>query len=171
MFYRPRRLLLKMVIMPIWISFALAGLVSAAAMFTKELQDDDWTRALFEGYHCYYISPIFTCVALLAFFPQAYVTLRLRSPQALSPHTLLLQAMVFACVAMSWVWRYPIPDFFGKPRELSDYIMWYLEVGWAAVDNAIFALTQAVLFVICLRVEHQEHKGYMITDEATPLLR
>jgi hypothetical protein len=87
----------------------------------------------------------------------------------LSIFGLATQAIIFALVALSWISRVNFPF------ELSLNILkaWYEVVGWAAVDNAIFAVAQFVL--LCL-AKHQRRgrvgssSSYTRPNEEEPLL-
>jgi hypothetical protein len=50
------------------------------------------------------------------------------------------------------------------------WYIWYEAVGWAAVDNAIFAIGQAVIF--CLAINRLSQRGnILLSNETEPLLR
>ena len=59
-----------------------------------------------------------------------------------------MQAVVFALVALSWIKRVGFPYDEVDHFPLSLFWSWYQLVGWAAVDNAVFALGQALLWGI-----------------------
>lgn len=66
---------------------------------------------------------------------------------SISQTGLLVQAVVFAAVALSWVHRVSWPaDRPGIGAGL--WMGWYRLVGWAAVNNAIFAAVQAYLWFL-----------------------
>lgn len=87
----------------------------------------------------------------------------------------MVQAIVFAIVALSWTARVRFqPDGGeghggGPPEDRFSVTLWlkvwYQLVGWATVDNAVFALVQAALF--CRR-RHQT--GVKSGGEEEPLL-
>jgi hypothetical protein len=84
---------------------------------------------------------------------------------------LAVQAAVFALVAVSWVMRvqFPWELLDGHKITFGVLITWYEIVGWAAVDNAIFALVQIVLLWI---VSHRSSQRIRAAgDESEPLLR
>ena len=64
---------------------------------------------------------------------------------------LATQAVVFALVALSWTARVRFPAIEGVSLNL--LTAWYQLVGWAAVDNAIFAIIQFML--LSLAKHHQ----------------
>ncbi|KAL2820072.1 hypothetical protein BJX63DRAFT_337304 [Aspergillus granulosus] len=63
-------------------------------------------------------------------------------PTALSSFSLLAQAVVFAILATSWVWRVS----WENPPSRIGVKQWFATYGWAVVQNAIFALVQFSLF-------------------------
>lgn len=83
--------------------------------------------------------------------------------------------MVFTLVALSWVLRvnFPYERFSEIPLEflLSSLQTWYELVGWAAVDNAIFAVVQAILLCSVRYQEESDEEGASDSDETTPLLQ
>jgi hypothetical protein len=92
-----------------------------------------------------FINPIVTIGSILALYAQR------QKAFALSILGLATQAVVFALVASSWTARVRFPTFEGVSLNL--LIAWYQLVGWAAVDNGIFAIIQFVL--LCLAKHHQ----------------
>jgi hypothetical protein len=76
------------------------------------------------------VHPIVTALGFAALYSQPLDAAT--NPDALSVLGLGVQAVVFLGVGLSWVFRITIP--FGGLME------WYQWVGWAAVDNIIFAL-------------------------------
>jgi hypothetical protein len=78
-----------------------------------------------------------------------------------------MQAVVFTFMVFSWIGRveFPYPD--GRPpwRHLST---WYPKVGWATVDNGIFAIGQAILLWIV--AGHRSHVHGVAHGESEPLL-
>ncbi|KAJ4393100.1 hypothetical protein N0V93_002307 [Gnomoniopsis smithogilvyi] len=93
-----------------------------------------------------FLVPIVTFLAVVAFYPEARAILS-RPPNdmgSLSLAGLAVQALVFAAVAVSWVYRVKWPEPSAVPVQ--ETFGWYRLVGWAAVNNAIFAATQALLF-------------------------
>lgn len=77
---------------------------------------------------------------------------------ALSICGLAVQAVVFAAVAFTWIWRVPIENAnlgwgtWSWPVIALDNLMYcYNLVGFPAFDNGVFAMGQSVLFVSALR--------------------
>lgn len=86
-----------------------------------------------------YVNYIITGLGIASLFvqwPQA---------TALSARGLAPQAIVFALAAISWVLLAHF-DPNAKTENKGGLIGWYLYVGFAAVDNGVFAVVQAILF-------------------------
>ena len=149
----------------IYIAFLLISL--APVIFESALppsgtnpnHDRRWVSAVFSYTHCILVSPIVTAIAVAALFPQARETWSRSDPGALSVRALAAQAIVFAVVAFCWSLRMTLP--LGVV-----FITWYQLVGWAAVDNLVFAIVQAVLWWISRRTGLS---GF-IEGETTPLI-
>lgn len=100
--------------------------------------------------HIRFIVPIVTFIAAAALYPQARA-IRSQPPgesTSLSLTGLLFQAVIFAVVALSWVFRVKWKDA-GVPA--AEHFGWYRMVGWATVNNAIFAAVQIILFFLARR--------------------
>ncbi|KAH7124708.1 hypothetical protein EDB81DRAFT_811514 [Dactylonectria macrodidyma] len=119
--------------------------------------DKEWYGALFYGIHSMAINPLVTLGGIAAFFFQW------QQASALSSVGLAAQAFVFAAVALSWIARV---QFVEMKRWGPDFPLkaWYQLVGWAAVDNGIFAIVQAALLYLSRR--HHRRKS----SEEEPLL-
>ncbi|KAH7175192.1 hypothetical protein EDB81DRAFT_673361 [Dactylonectria macrodidyma] len=123
----------------------------------REGVDKEWYGALFYGIHSMYINPLITLGGIAAFFFQW------QQAFALSSVGLAAQAFVFAAVALSWIARV---QFIEMKRWGPDFPLkaWYQLVGWAAVNNGIFAIVQAALLYLSRR--HHSRKS----SEEEPLL-
>jgi hypothetical protein len=92
------------------------------------------------------------------------------SHQVLSRTGLLTQAVIFALVAVSWIWRVRFPYDAWEGVFLGLLSIWYEQiVGWAAVDNAIFAIVQALPLWVTSR--HVRTRTAVAEGDAEPLLR
>lgn len=111
-----------------------------------------------------FINPIVTMGIILAFFTQW------KKASCLSNHGLAAQAVVFFLVALSWVPRVSFIHMDLGKIPPQAYVTWYQLVGWAAVDNAVFALVQFVL--LCL-AEHEKRKSAarFAQPEEAPLIQ
>lgn len=81
--------------------------------------------------------------------------------RALSLEGLAAQAVVFALLALSWLWRLRWPG----PGVM--IATWYQCVGFVSVDHAVFAVVQAVLLWIAVRRSRQ---GATAASEREPLI-
>lgn len=135
--------------------FLLLSLLPALALLWSpppDREDRRWRPALFHGAHSLWLSPLATLLALAAAFFQLRETRRAPGPdhQAPSLAGLAAQAAVFALVAVSWALRvvFPWSEVPAGARRVGFglFVAWYQLVGWAAVDNAVFALVQGVVW-------------------------
>jgi hypothetical protein len=104
----------------------------------------DWLDLHFVGimgFNQYLINPIITIATGIAFAHQARETTR--GPSALNRTALLLQAIAFLALAVSWLFRFQVP----QRREERGFLwllqVWYPLVGWACVNNAVNAIGHA----------------------------
>lgn len=105
--------------------------------------------------------------------PQAREIIQQRdSPEnSLSIYGLFIQALIFLLVGVSFIFRLRLPDedwdgIPGRPEESSSFAkfmlgmrMWFRLVGWATIDNLIFAFTKGVLGMIALRRRRKRARG------------
>lgn len=117
-----------------------------------------WGGAFFHGIHSMFINPVVTILTIAAFFVQVREISTTHSPWPLSSSLsvlgLVVQAVVFAVVALAWPWRLVFPwDKVGEgiPWAPSFWLSWYQLIGWVVDDNAFFAIVQAVLFWVAWR--------------------
>jgi len=98
------------------------------------------------------INPLFTLLAVIAFFFQVRVIPPADQPNVSSKWTLGLQFFTFLLLAISWPFRLILPPNMwklgAKPAILTE---WYPWVGWACVNNAVMAVGQGVLLLLCTR--------------------
>jgi hypothetical protein len=153
-----------------YIAFLLISVVPlfADAVNPANLQDRRWFDALWFGIHSLYLSWIITGLNVAAFYFQAKESLSRPSDHALSRRGLLAQAVIFALVAVSWIWRVRFPYDAWEGMFMGLFSTWYELVGWAAVDNAIFALVQALLLWVTSR--HVRPRRAVSEGETEPLL-
>jgi hypothetical protein len=129
-----------------------------------EGSDRKWAVALFGGGHSMFINPIVTILSITTLFAQVREILSQPSLRALSLVGLATQAVIFAIVAISWMMRVKYP------WNVLDFLTaWYQLVGWAAVDNAVFAIVQAVLLLLALH-HVGRHANKPPSGETEPLL-
>lgn len=78
---------------------------------------------------------------------------------------LAVQAVVFALVAACWPFRMTLPSSFWHSKPFG----WYQSIGWATVDNAVYAVVQTVLLLIVVR-RGREVQEVVVSGEREPLL-
>jgi hypothetical protein len=157
-----------------YFTFLFISLVPVAFESTLPLDEPGtspnrgWFSALFAGFHYYYISTVVTLLGIASFYFQARELLSRTDRGAISLRGLASQAIIFALVGLTWIFRLTAScDFFRGLTPLGALIKWYRLVGWAAVDNLVFAFVQAVLFYIAWRRRGEEGT----VDETTRLLQ
>jgi hypothetical protein len=128
------------------------------------------------------LNPFTTVLVVYAVFSQTREIKRARSPEfssppgtALSICGLAVQAVVFAAVAFTWIWRVPIEnarigwDTWSWSLIAPDHLWyWYDLVGFPAFDNGVFAMGQGVLFLSAWR--RRKGRENMVDREHEPLL-
>jgi hypothetical protein len=129
---------------------------------------DGWFTDIFAGYHCFYIRPVVTLLGMVSLFFQGRELFSRTSVGAISVVGFGSQAIIFALVGSTWTFRLPASrDFFKGLTPLCAYIKWLQLVGWATVDNLVFAFVQAILF--CIAWNRRGKEG--TAGETTRLLR
>lgn len=167
LYYPPATRTTKSVTTAIYISFFLISVVPVIYESTlpptgASLADPRWIIAIFFITHTFFINHVITVLAVVALFPQRREILSRLAPCALSTTSLAAQAVIFALVALAWTIRLSLP------WSIS-IVSWYryLLVGWAAVDNLIFAAVQTVLYWTLRGLEVEGNTS----NETTPLVR
>lgn len=128
----------------------------------------------FWAFHAMLVDPLVTLGGVASDVFQARKILSRRSLGTLSLLGLTCQAIVFAMVGYSGVFRLQI-----ERRQLNGATGWaafvasYQLVGWAAVDSFVFAIVQATLFAVALERKwsnqaHEENRFKV--DETASLL-
>jgi hypothetical protein len=122
---------------------------------------------IFFGVHSLFLSWIISGFNVVTIYFQVRETQMRPQEQALSRMGLAVQAVIFILVAFSWIGRveFPYPDGGFPWTSLST---WYELVGWAAVDNGIFAIGQAILLWIVSRQD--AFNSGVVHGETEPLL-
>ncbi|KFZ18427.1 hypothetical protein V502_04103 [Pseudogymnoascus sp. VKM F-4520 (FW-2644)] len=169
LFYSHSPRSLKVSVVAVYISFLLISVVPTFidAIDPAEPSQRIWISGILISVHTMYINPIVTMGIIWAFCAQRH------KASALSTLGLATQAVVFSLVALSWTSRVRfIDDLHGVPPGVPlqrIFIFWYQVVGWATVDNAIFAMIQFVLF--CLATHHKRRIADSFSlPEQEPLL-
>jgi hypothetical protein len=159
----------------IYVSFLLISLAPVVyasflpAPGNSPKDDGRWFSAIFVGVHIIFINPIITMLGFASLFAQARETISRPSHRALSIVGLAIQVVVFAVVALCWPLRMTIPREYWDMPLLRRWMTWYQLVGWATIDNAVFAIVQAVLLWIAMR-RRGEVEGMVTNAETAPLL-
>lgn len=161
--------------------YILFALISIIPIFIDAIDRDffgppEWRQvgqALFSGYHAMFMNPIVTILALVALPCQARAirALPFGDLKSLSLLGLLAQGVIFSVVAISWTMRVKFMDLSFRDvisYGLLTFVSWYQMVGWAAVNNAVFALVQISLF--CLARNWRVVKMVVADGEGEPLL-
>lgn len=112
--------------------------------------DRRWFAALFAGAHTIFVNPVVTALSFASLFAQARQAFSSSrySDHVLSYMGLAVQAVIFTVLAVYWAFRLTLPAGFWKMVTLRSLVSWYQLVGWAAVDNAVFAVVQAILLLM-----------------------
>jgi len=157
----------KLLFITLYIAFLYIGLLDVVHDYmhpprkAREMMANFWF-----GVHAWLISRIVTLLGIAAIYFQAKAIRSRPWEHALSRTGLAVQACMFGLVAVSWVFRveYTWPDWVAGWDAL---MHWYMFVGWAAVDNVVFALGQGVLLWVVVR------SGARVGEkgEMEPLLR
>lgn len=135
-----------------FLAVSLGPVIGETLIEFDSMSDRGWFEALYIAPMLYVLGPVVQILALGAFWSQASEMKRSQSlDDALSTRGLAVQAVVFLLVGISFVWRMMIPV-----EELNEHFivnlrMWYWTVGWATIDNLIFAVVQGVLAWIAWR--------------------
>ncbi|OAA59018.1 hypothetical protein SPI_06220 [Niveomyces insectorum RCEF 264] len=122
----------------------------------------DLTTGVFITGHLRLVNPVVTFLGAVSPLCQ------IGRERALSAMGLLVQAIVFALVAVSWLTRVPLN------MNGETWYEWYTLKGWAFIDNAIFAAVQLVLFIAARQGSvgaEQETVDGPTDGEREPLLR
>lgn len=131
--------------------------------FNEDKPYKDFFQSLYYGVLFFYVNYFITAIGI------ASLLLQWRQATALSLRGLFLQAVIFPAVAISW-YLFTYYDWHQEdPKDPLDVHDWYLFVGFAAVDNAVFAIVQGILFYIAWRQGFNEGKALGVT-ETQPLL-
>lgn len=150
----------------IWISHVLLFILSIPVGGRSE----DVIFNIIRNINAGIINPLFTLMAVVAFFLQARVMPPAGQPNALSKWTLDLHFLTFLLLAISWPFRLILPpnmwELGSQPALLLE---WYPWVGWACVNNAILAIGQGIILLLLISREGFSGK-VRSTTERQPLL-
>jgi hypothetical protein len=142
-----------------YLTFVVISLVPTIAeqlidFSSDTMSDHDVFDVLYVMMPMFVLGPIVQILGFVALCAQA-IGIKSRSPgtqDALSVKGLLVQAVVFLLVGLSFLWRLRIPeDEEWSGYWLADLRRWYWRVGSATLNNLIFAVVQGVLAWIAWR--------------------
>lgn len=157
------------------LGFAAISLVPIALELTPQFQrDNNNGRAefttLFLALHWIFINLPVTLGILIALLFQDHEIRSSPCPESLSVTGLAVQAVVFTFVGVSWIWRMYLNGETLRQSPWGVFVKWYVTVGWAAVDNLLFAFVQAVALWLARQHWGQDAQAVVNNDETTPLL-
>ncbi|KAF2825178.1 hypothetical protein CC86DRAFT_419012 [Ophiobolus disseminans] len=115
---------------------------------------DDWADLPFVtimGINKYWINPIVTVATGVAFALQAGTAKKRRGPWVLSRTTLLLQVVVFLALAVSWPFRFKVPQNLRSQGNFWLLKEWHPLVGWTCINNAVIAVGQGIVLYAATR--------------------
>jgi len=147
----PRRPAKKVVVITAYLLFLTVTVIPAIGVVLMiPPEDRDWPTALLEFFWLFLLGPAIQLLGVAAFVVQA-LRIRRGSNDVLSVQGLVVQAVVFFLVGISFLFRYRIP-----PEELDEHFIvnlrsWYWRFGWATINNVVFALAQGMLAWLVLR--------------------
>jgi hypothetical protein len=141
----------------IYVSFLLISIVPLfidAAASPADPGYRKWGGAFFHGMHSIFLNPIITILGIAAVWAQYREIISVPAwPPSLSLSGLAVQAVVFAVLALLWPSRLVFP-WNGQIGQVGfrGLLTWYRLVGFVAIDNAVFAVAQGILFwLACVR--------------------
>lgn len=120
--------------------------------------------------HEYCINPIITITTGVAFALQASTTRVAHGPTVFNPSLLLLQAVMFLGLALSWPVRFQVPQNLRDSYRGNWFLLeeWYPLVGWACINNAVIAIGQGtVLYIAAINADNVVE----LIGERQPLLK
>jgi hypothetical protein len=138
--------------------------------------DDEGRRfwsAVFYALHSMIIYPILTALGVWGIYRQACEIMIVHFPNALSLQGLAMQAIVFTLVSVMWIFSLPFPyEKMGGIWDLrwANFSAWYGAIGWIIIDSFVFALGQAVLFILAWHHSSSRQATIQRGRETEPLL-
>jgi uncharacterized protein with PQ loop repeat len=156
----------KAVAIIVYLAFFFITMVPTILLaFDDYDEDNGWTSMVFGlvlGFLTDLVAPFVQLAGLLAFLPQARSIYKHHGTGSISVRGLFVQAVVFLLVGISFIFRLKLPA--KSWRNDHPVSQWYEVVGWATINNLIFALAQGLLGWIAVV---QKRK---VTELAMPLL-
>lgn len=142
--YPPNRQSEKVLVTLGYLAFAYGSFLPVLPHFSKSYREhSQWGLDMFFATHSYAVNWLVTMgVFPFSLFCQWLLMLDQPVPQSLSVDGLAAQAVVFILTGISWTWR--------MTTDKPTWVEWYEYVGYAAVDNLLFGIVQAVLYLFVL---------------------
>lgn len=137
--------------LPTYLSFLSITLVPAILLVCTSKDERGWYSALLSGGLVYIAGPFAQSMGLVALWAQARETIVQHEKGSLSIDVLFAQAFVFLLVGISFIFRLRLRAEHWKYCLSNALRSWHWLVGWAKLNNLIYALAQGILRPIALR--------------------
>lgn len=134
-----------------YLSFLAISLVPAIGLAFITPEDREWPSALLIGTLLFLVGPIVQILGIAAFRAQLHEFRSRGSVGSLSIKGLVLQAVVFFLVGISFIFRLRLPSEMIDEHFIVNLQEWYWTVGWATINNLVFAFAQGMLAWIVSR--------------------
>lgn len=156
-------------------SFLLISIVPLIYNAIFPIDDEGWRfwSAMFYAVHSMLIYPILTVLGVWGIYRQACEIFVVPFPNALSLQGLAIQAIIFTLVSVTWIFSLPFPyEKIGGIRGLrwANFSAWYGDIGWIIINSFVFALGQAVLFLLAWHHSSSRQATTQRGSETEPLL-
>ena len=131
---------------------------------------DDYAFFIIADFDYYIVGSLTTLSMAIALALQARMIWKYQGETALSPTTLVLQAVLCLGLAIAWPYRLVLPHNLWSWETISFewiYSEWYPMVGWACVNSAVLALGQVVVLFAWY---YRRDSNACLVEEERPLL-
>lgn len=150
-----------------YLSFLAIGLFPTILQMLVSPADRVWASGPLAIFLLWLVAPAVQMMGIVAKYAQARETRSRGSAGALSVRGLVVQAVVFLLVGISFVYRLPMPD---PPDDYERHFVvdlreWYWLMGRATINNVIFGLAQGRVAWIASHQKDGNDEG-----ESDPLL-
>jgi uncharacterized membrane protein len=135
-----------------YLSFLAISLIPAVGQALIPREEREIITALFLCTLLFMVGPVVQLLGIAAMRAQARETRSRGSADALSVQSLVIQAVVFLLVGSSFASRLKLPAEALNEHFIVNVREWYWLVGWATINNVIFALAQGWLAWIVSRL-------------------
>ncbi|OHF03004.1 ATP synthase F0 [Colletotrichum orchidophilum] len=135
-----------MTISTLFLLFSVVPVLIDACQPPSRSEPRRWAQDIFALVHYLLFIPMSTAMTILAVIPQVReIRSRRGNAGALSLPGLTVQCVVFALVAISWVFRVKYPPY--SPS----WVEWYRLIGWPVVNDGLAGCVRGLLLVVALR--------------------